>query len=155
MIPVVKSCQTLCNPMGCSLSGSSVHGIFQARILEWVAISFSRGSSWPRDQTWVSCTVGRFFPAWATTRELLIIPLQCICYVNSCCKANAFALGNFMEFFFFSNIFDPQLVESADVEPTLRYTVISSNVDFYWKTVTHFSVPHPSLWVFLDHSRLF
>ena len=52
---VAQSCPTLCNPMDCSLPGSSVHGIFQARILEWVAISFSSGSSWPRDQTWVSC----------------------------------------------------------------------------------------------------
>ena len=48
----------LCNSMDCSLPGSSVHGILQARILEWVAISFSRGSSWPRDQTCVSC-IGR------------------------------------------------------------------------------------------------
>ena len=47
---VVELCQTLCNPMDCSLPGSSVHGIFQARILAWVAISFSRGSSQPRDQ---------------------------------------------------------------------------------------------------------
>ena len=46
---VAKSCRTLCNPMDCSLPGSSVHGIFQTRILEWVAISFSRGSSPPRD----------------------------------------------------------------------------------------------------------
>ena len=45
----------LCKPMDCSLTGSSVHGIFQARILEWVAISFSRGSSRPWDQTHVSC----------------------------------------------------------------------------------------------------
>ena len=48
---VAQSCLTLCNPMDCSLLGSSVHEIFQARILEWVAISFSRGSSQPRDQT--------------------------------------------------------------------------------------------------------
>ena len=47
--------------MDCSLPGSSVHGIFQARILEWVAISFSRGSSQPRDRTQVSCIVGRRF----------------------------------------------------------------------------------------------
>ena len=47
---VAQSCPTLCNPMDCSPSGSSVHGIFQARILEWVAISFSKGSSRPRDQ---------------------------------------------------------------------------------------------------------
>ena len=48
---VTQSCLTLCNPMDCSLPGSSVHGIFQARVLEWVAISFSRGSSWSRDWT--------------------------------------------------------------------------------------------------------
>ena len=52
--------------MDCSLPGSSVHGIFQTRILEWVAISFSRGSSPPRDQTWVSRTAGRLFTFWAT-----------------------------------------------------------------------------------------
>ena len=51
----LQSCLTLCNPVDCSPSGCSVHGIFQARILEWVAISFSRGSSRPRDQTCVSC----------------------------------------------------------------------------------------------------
>ena len=49
----------LCDPMDCSPPGSSVHGILQARVLEWGAISFSRGSSWPRDRTWVSHTVGR------------------------------------------------------------------------------------------------
>ena len=52
--------------MDCSLSGSSVHRIIQARILEWVAISFSRESSQPRDQTWVSCIAARFFTVWAT-----------------------------------------------------------------------------------------
>ena len=54
------------NSMDYSLLGSSIHGIFQARMLEWVAISFSRGSSRPRDWTWVSCTAGRFFTIWAT-----------------------------------------------------------------------------------------
>ena len=58
---VAESCLTLCNPMDCSLPGSSVHGISQARILEWVAISFSRGSSWSRGQTHFSCWAGRFF----------------------------------------------------------------------------------------------
>ena len=52
--------------MGCSLPGSSVHGIFQARVLERVAISFSRGSSQPRDRTWVSHIAGRPFTIWAT-----------------------------------------------------------------------------------------
>ena len=51
---VAKLCLTLCNAMGYSLPGSSVHGAFQARIMVWAAISFSRGSSPPRDQTWVS-----------------------------------------------------------------------------------------------------
>ena len=54
-----------CDPMDCVLPGSSVHGILQARILEWLAISFSRGSSWARDGTWVSCTAGRLFTDWA------------------------------------------------------------------------------------------
>ena len=47
---VAQSCPTLCHPMDCSLPSSSVHGIFQAIVQEWIAISFSRGSSWPRDQ---------------------------------------------------------------------------------------------------------
>ena len=55
---VPKSCPALCDPMVCSSPGSSVHGISQARILKWIAISFSRGSSWPSDQTCVSC-IGR------------------------------------------------------------------------------------------------
>ena len=52
--------------MDCSLPGSTVHGISQARVLEWVAIPFSRGSSWLRDPTQVSCMAGRFFTFWAT-----------------------------------------------------------------------------------------
>ena len=63
---VTQSYPTLCDPMDCSLPGSSVHEILQARILEWVAISFCRGSSQPRDWSWVSCTTGRFFTNWAT-----------------------------------------------------------------------------------------
>ena len=63
---VSQSCLTLSDPMDCSLSGFSVHRIFQARILEWVAISFSRRSSWPRDWTRVSHVVGRRFTVWAT-----------------------------------------------------------------------------------------
>ena len=64
-------CPTVCDAMDCGPPGSSVHEIFQARILEWVAISFSRGSSQPRDRTWVSCTAGRFFTDWATREALL------------------------------------------------------------------------------------
>ena len=58
---VAQSCLTLCDPVECSPSGSSVHGILQARILEWVAISYSRGSSHPRDRTQVSRIAGKHF----------------------------------------------------------------------------------------------
>ena len=71
---VAQSCPALCDPMDCSLPGFSVHGILQARILEWVVISFSRRSSWPRNWTWVSCTVGRHFTVWAT-REAIPVPI--------------------------------------------------------------------------------
>ena len=61
---------TLCDCMDSNLPGSSVHGIFQARVLEGVAISFSRGSSQPRDWTQVSCIAGRCFTIWATKKAL-------------------------------------------------------------------------------------
>ena len=58
---IAQSCPALCDPMDYSPSGSLSMGILQARILVWVAIPFSRGSSQPRDQTQVSCLAGRFF----------------------------------------------------------------------------------------------
>ena len=67
---VAQSCLTLCDPMDCSLPGSSVHGIFQAIVLAWASISFSRGSSQPRDRTRVSRIVDRHVTFWAT-REVL------------------------------------------------------------------------------------
>ena len=66
-----QSCPTLCDPMDCSLPGSSVHGILQAIVLEWIATSFSRGSSQPRDWTQVSRIVDRRFTVWVT-REVRI-----------------------------------------------------------------------------------
>ena len=63
---VLQSCPTLCDPMECKPLDSSVHGVIPARILEWDVISFSRGFSWPRDQsrgTCISCIVGKFFTA--------------------------------------------------------------------------------------------
>ena len=65
----LRSCPTLCNPVNCSPPGSSVHGIFQPRMLEWVAMPFSTGSSQPRDRTQVSMSVAlasRFFTTSAT-----------------------------------------------------------------------------------------
>ena len=67
---VTQLCPALWNPMACSLPGSSVHGILQLRILEWVAIPFPGESSQPRDRTWVFPIVGRFFTAWATREAL-------------------------------------------------------------------------------------
>ena len=66
---VAESCPTLCDPMDYSLPGSSVHGIFQARILEWVAISFSGRSSWLRDWTWACRSVGPRFTVWVTRKS--------------------------------------------------------------------------------------
>ena len=65
-----QSCSTLHDPMDCNPPGSSVHGILQARILEWVAMSSSRGSSQPRDWTWTSCIAGEFFTHWVTWEAL-------------------------------------------------------------------------------------
>ena len=63
---VTQWCPTLCDPVDCSPPVSSVHEILQARILEWVATSFFRASSWPKDQTQVSCIASGFFTIWAT-----------------------------------------------------------------------------------------
>ena len=70
-VSVVQSCPTLCNSMDCSPSGSSVHGISQARTLDWVAISFSQWLNLHSVElnSWASCIAGRFFTVW-TTREL-------------------------------------------------------------------------------------
>ena len=63
---IAQLCTTLCDPIDYSPPGAPVHGILQARMLQWIAIPFSTGSSWPRDWTWVSYIAGRFFTIWAT-----------------------------------------------------------------------------------------
>ena len=75
------SCPTLCDPVVCT-----VHGILQARILEWVAFPFSRGSSQLRDQTQFSCTAGGFFTHWATREApyLAVLGLLCSLWTPSC-----------------------------------------------------------------------
>ena len=79
----------------CLSPGSSVHGIFQARILEWVAISFSRGSSWPRDWTQVSHIAGRLFTVWATRESLRKMEISSF---SACCYlVQDLALGHLME----------------------------------------------------------
>ena len=79
-----QSCLTLCNTMACSLPGSSVHGIFQARVLEWVAISSSRRSFWPRNQACVSCIscTGRQILLEDVTTIYLCTWQQCLKFMN-------------------------------------------------------------------------
>ena len=69
---VAQSRLTLCDPLNGGPPGSSVHGISQTRILEWVAISSSRGSSQPRDRSWASHTAGRLFTVWAPGKANIV-----------------------------------------------------------------------------------
>ena len=78
IVLVAQSCPALCNLMDCSPPGPSVHGILQARILEWVAIPFSGALSWPKDRSWVSCTASRFFTIWATWGAHVFQSLSCV-----------------------------------------------------------------------------
>ena len=91
LVLVTQSCPTLCDPMDCCLPGSCVHGILQARIQEWVAIPFSRGSSQPRDRTQVSYIAGRFFTIWAT-REAKV---KSTIYKGSALLAKHFSIIHF------------------------------------------------------------
>ena len=77
---VTQSCPTLCDPMDCNPPGSSVHGILQARIFEWVAITFSRGSTWSKVWTWVSHITDRFCTVWVTK----LSPISCHLLVVVC-----------------------------------------------------------------------
>ena len=102
---LAQSCPTLCDLMDCSPPGSSVHGILQARILEWVAISSSRDSFWPRDQSrisWVSCIAVRFFTTWAIGKALIrdmhtryLIHRSDILLLSCACVHQATYLGYF------------------------------------------------------------
>ena len=80
MCLVTQSCPTLCDPMNCSLPGSSAHGNSQARTLEWVASPFSSRSSQPGDQTQVSCIASRFFTSSATWEA----PIKSLSVAQSC-----------------------------------------------------------------------
>ena len=87
---------TLCDHMDCRSSGSTVHGILQARIAEWIAISFSRGSSRPRDWTLVSCITGRLFTNWTTRKPYKSLSIcmygENVCF--SCSKPQQFEFSS-------------------------------------------------------------
>ena len=102
-----------CNPTDCSLLGSSVHGIPQARILEWVAISFSRGSSRPRNQTQVSFIAGRFFNDWSMREALNEYPtfidrlniIKLSVLSNLICRFNEITMRNPESYFADSRVY--------------------------------------------------
>ena len=111
---VAQPCLTLCDLMDCSLPGSSVYRILQIWILEWVAIPFSRDSSWPRDWSWVSCTVGRHFTTWATREVLANIKNQAVSsrafnHCNALPQALQGAAEQFVFLFIPSQLFIPAL----------------------------------------------
>ena len=90
-VKVSRPCPTLCDP-----KDYTVHGILQARILEWVTVPFSRGSSQPRDETLVSCVAGRFFTSWATREALYAIYISiywCILLINKCYLATYLSIS--------------------------------------------------------------
>ena len=103
---VTQWCPTLCDPMDCSPLGSSVHRDFQAKILEWVAIPTSRGSSQPRDRTQVSHSAGGFFTVWAQMGSLPLAPpgkpfawlcvcvCTCMCMYMRMCPLNSSAVSD-------------------------------------------------------------
>ena len=76
---VSQLCLTLCDPMDYSSSDSSVHGILQSRILDWVAIPFSSKTSQPKDQSQISCITGRFFTIWAAREAICVYVCVCVC----------------------------------------------------------------------------
>ena len=106
-VKAAQSCPTLCELVDCGPPGSSVHGFLQARTLEWVAIPFSRGSSWPRDRTWVSRIAGRFFTmglcmsncSGTMCIEAVFPSLYCFC---TFVKDKTYLCGSISEF---SNLF--------------------------------------------------
>ena len=122
---------TLCDPLDWSSPGFSVHGILQARILEWVAIPSSKGSSWPRDQTQVSCITGRFFTIWPT-REAYSFD-----YTELCWQSMSLLFNTLCSF----SSKKPRLMDSEIcVHITITYAYIIINTHTYICTSTHIHI---------------
>ena len=135
----LQSCPSLCNPMDCSPAGSSIHGILQAKILEWVAVPSSRGSAQPRYQTcvfYVSCLAGRFFITSATW-EAFWNGKNCHCDDWEQWFASSLVQGNHL--WTFENY--PHM---ATVLETALVLVKQPQV-FLWKSLSHFQL-FETLW---------
>ena len=141
---VAQSCPALCDPMDCSLPRFSTHGIFQARVLEWVAISFSRGFSQPKDQTWVSRIVGRCFTIWATKlsknryrpptlfflSSFIFFPPSCFYGANKCYFFPLTRNENGKPWVMFIVILHLSVVNNCFICLFFRIRVVSSQVSF-------------------------
>ena len=112
-----------CNPTDCSPPGFSVHGILQARILEWIAIPFSRGASQPRDWTLVSCIAGKFFTIWAIGKSS--------CYIY------------FTHYHSDSLILSQRLVPQMYRNPLDLFIIASASLHFHWLP----ALPLLSVWL--------
>ena len=125
---IAQSCLTVCDPVDCSPPGSSVHGILQARILEWVAISFSRGSSQPRDRTRVSRIAGRRFILWATREAEYRGPVE----------------------YLFNKPWMPSQLWAFSPKQVWQYGTSSSDIPYHIKIFClppHFAVLQRRLWI--------
>ena len=123
---VAHLCLTICDPMDCNLPGSSAHGIFQAGILVWVAISFSRASSRPRDRTYVSCIAGEFFTAEPPEMPIYFYVIYYI-YVSYLC------VYVFMSVYV--RVFYMKVMLKTVCLTTSEYTCYGLRVDLAWSTM--------------------
>ena len=150
---VAQSCPTLCDPVDYSLPGSSIHGIFQARILEWVSISFSRRSSRPRDWTRVSHIVGWPFTVWAyggdnEDNANLLQKVPCTHYYSQCpqpCSrpplTHASARHSWTSWASLGQSFTPSNHPSLNLSFYLSVCILSSCVSFRSSIAYHFNKP--------------
>ena len=136
---VAQSCPTVCNPMDHSLPSSSVYGILQARIREWVAVPFSRGSSQPRDWSQISCIANGFFTLWDTreapkcSSKYLISPIYNIPYSDGCFLFHPFPCLFILTYYCYENApFNP---------PKWLY-----NITFSFKKFLDWSFSRSDLW---------
>ena len=131
--------------MDCSPPGSSVHGILQARVLEWVAIPFSRGSSWPRDRTQVACTAGGIFMVWATretapwfiaiTMRLSLIPSLLPLYPTDCKQNYQYNIQHALLLQYFIGAHEITLCMKATVRTPVKAKRVSSKMPFHSPTL--------------------